>query len=262
MNDLPLIFSDVDGTILDFVTYSFKDSLPAIELCASREIPLILVSSKTYTEMKHLVTALSLAFPFVFENGAGIVYPSGKVTITGKRVDELRALKPIIESLIDDALWADTLKCEELSNYTGLPASDVEAMMERKASVLFISKKTLPGNIDRINQKIAHAGIAITSGGKFFTVMDSEVHKGIAIHAIQKYYESKVKNKRIITYGIGDGINDIDMFNAVDKAYFVGDDTIFALISSNCHTLCNSTKKGPAGFRYIVTDIVKSYSEI
>ncbi|MGQ9842733.1 MAG: HAD-IIB family hydrolase [Spirochaetota bacterium] len=261
MNELPLIFSDVDGTILDFVTYSYKDSLPAIELCASREIPLILVSSKTYTEMKHLVTELSLTFPFVFENGAGIAYPSGKVTITGKLVDELKALKPIIKSLIDDALWVDTLQWEELSNYTGLSTSHVAAMIERNASLLFISKKTLPCNIDRINQKIAHAGIAITSGGKFYTVMDRAVHKGIAINAIQKYYKRKAKNKRIITYGIGDGINDSYMFKAVDKAYFVGDDTIFPLISSNCYTLCNSTKKGPEGFRYIVTDIVKSYSE-
>ncbi|HQO03860.1 MAG TPA: HAD hydrolase family protein [Spirochaetota bacterium] len=68
---MKLLFSDLDGTILDFHTYSCEKSLPGISLCREHGIPLILVSSKTFDEMADIHCRLGLDAPFVFENGGG-----------------------------------------------------------------------------------------------------------------------------------------------------------------------------------------------
>ena len=46
-----IIFSDLDGTLLDHHTYSFENAQPALDLVKKNNIPLILVSSKTRMEM-------------------------------------------------------------------------------------------------------------------------------------------------------------------------------------------------------------------
>jgi len=47
-----LIFTDLDGTLLDDQTYDFSPARPALKIIHSRKIPLILVSSKTRAEIE------------------------------------------------------------------------------------------------------------------------------------------------------------------------------------------------------------------
>jgi hypothetical protein len=54
---LPVVFSDLDGTLLDHETYSFDAARPGLDALKSRGIPLILASSKTRAEMQDLGTA-------------------------------------------------------------------------------------------------------------------------------------------------------------------------------------------------------------
>jgi mannosyl-3-phosphoglycerate phosphatase len=46
-----IIFTDLDGTLLDYSTYSFEKALPALQLVRERDIPLIICSSKTAKEV-------------------------------------------------------------------------------------------------------------------------------------------------------------------------------------------------------------------
>jgi len=46
-----LVFSGLDGTILDERTYSFRQSLPGIALLRERIIPLVLSSTNPFEEM-------------------------------------------------------------------------------------------------------------------------------------------------------------------------------------------------------------------
>ena len=70
-----LVFSDLDGTLLDHNTYGWKEAVPALELCRTRGVPVILASSKTRAEMDVLRRRLSLSAPFISENGGGIFFP-------------------------------------------------------------------------------------------------------------------------------------------------------------------------------------------
>jgi mannosyl-3-phosphoglycerate phosphatase len=48
---MKVIFTDLDGTLLDPENYSFKDAQPALDLIRAKGIPLVLCSSKTRAEM-------------------------------------------------------------------------------------------------------------------------------------------------------------------------------------------------------------------
>jgi predicted mannosyl-3-phosphoglycerate phosphatase (HAD superfamily) len=70
-----LVFSDMDGSLLDHHSYSFAAALPMITALEQLDIPLILASSKTRAEILDLRTALGNRHPFIVENGAAIVIP-------------------------------------------------------------------------------------------------------------------------------------------------------------------------------------------
>ncbi len=72
-----LVFSDIDGTLIDFATYSYAESTPAVTALLARHIPLILCSSKTRAEQESLRRDLFIPDPFIVENGSAIFIPPG-----------------------------------------------------------------------------------------------------------------------------------------------------------------------------------------
>ena len=82
-----LIFSDLDATLLDHNTYSFKEALPALQLIKQKKIPLILSSSKTYQEMIYIRKKLDNNDPFIYENGSGIYFKNKKVAFGSSYIE-------------------------------------------------------------------------------------------------------------------------------------------------------------------------------
>src|SRR5713226_6564538 len=72
-----LIFTDLDGTLLDARTYSWAGAEPALAEIERRRIPLVLVTSKTRAEVEPLRRKLGHAHPFITENGGGVFIPDG-----------------------------------------------------------------------------------------------------------------------------------------------------------------------------------------
>ena len=70
-----LVFSDLDGTLLDHGDYSFEAAKPALKKIREHQIPLILTSSKTRHEIELLQRAMGIHDPFIAENGAAIFFP-------------------------------------------------------------------------------------------------------------------------------------------------------------------------------------------
>ncbi len=72
-----IVFTDLDGSLMDHETYAFDEALPALEALAQDDIPVIVVSSKTRAEILPLVSQLKLTGPIIAENGAVIVFRDG-----------------------------------------------------------------------------------------------------------------------------------------------------------------------------------------
>ena len=71
-----IVFSDLDATLLDHYSYSFTDAKSALKIIRNKNIPLILISSKTRSEIEYYQKQLNIcATPFVVENGCAIYCP-------------------------------------------------------------------------------------------------------------------------------------------------------------------------------------------
>jgi len=63
MNSL-IVFTDLDGTLLDHHDYSYAAALPALQLLAQSNTPLIFNTSKTASEVEQLRTEMDNRLPF------------------------------------------------------------------------------------------------------------------------------------------------------------------------------------------------------
>lgn len=70
-----VIFTDLDGSLLNHEDYSFTAARPSIERIKTAGIPLIITTSKTRLEVERLQQEMGIREPFIVENGGGIFFP-------------------------------------------------------------------------------------------------------------------------------------------------------------------------------------------
>jgi mannosyl-3-phosphoglycerate phosphatase family protein len=73
----PVIFTDIDGTLIDLETYEAGASIAAVADLVRQRTPVVLCSSKTRAEQQALRALLGIPDPFVVENGGAIIIPEG-----------------------------------------------------------------------------------------------------------------------------------------------------------------------------------------
>jgi len=75
MNKKTLIFTDLDGTLLDHYNYQTAPAEKMIQTLVLNNIPIIPNSSKTLPEILLIREQLQLDTPFIIENGAAVYIP-------------------------------------------------------------------------------------------------------------------------------------------------------------------------------------------
>ena len=74
--------------------------------------------------------------------------------------------------------------------------------------------------LDNLKKILNHRGLRILQGTRYNTI--SSLHdKGSAISILKKLYAMKFEKEHIESIGIGDALNDIPMFENVDKPFLV-----------------------------------------
>jgi len=91
-----VVFTDLDGTLLDPVTYSYERALPFIERLQQMSIPIVFCSHKTRAEQEVYRQELGISDPFIVENGGAIFIPQGYFPF-GFDYDKARGGYQIIE---------------------------------------------------------------------------------------------------------------------------------------------------------------------
>ena len=216
-----IVFTDLDGTLLDHATYSFDAAKPALALLKQRAIPLILASSKTAAEMASLRAETGFS---------GILEPEGAVglgsneAIHYKLVDLLNSLPPRLR----EQFWGfSDWSVAELSHRTGLPEAAATNAAKRRFSE--------PG---------------IWSG--------SEKERREFETLLVNRYSQDGKRPRVIA--LGDAPNDIEMLEAADTGVIVANphgSPLPELAGETKGRIRRTVRPGPEGWNESVLRILK-----
>jgi mannosyl-3-phosphoglycerate phosphatase family protein len=225
-----VIFTDLDGTLLDAKTYSFAEAKAALRLIEKRNIPLVICSSKTRVEIEHYRFLLGNTDPFVSENGGGIFIPKEYAALAGciekARAEELESyllirlgspykelrhgLRALQEQGFPVRGFGD-MTVEEVSQITGLPLHDASMAMQREFDEPFIFGDS-EDRLDALFLSILELGFHVTQGAFFHLLGNSD--KGRAVSVLANFYAAVFPG--LSTIGIGDSPNDIPMLKNVD----------------------------------------------
>jgi mannosyl-3-phosphoglycerate phosphatase len=226
-----LIFTDLDGTLLDSDTYSFEPALPALREIRKRKIPLILCSSKTRAELEVYRKRLRIKDPFISENGGAIFipgryfshFPRGLKRKGNYLVWELGTPYPIIREklrVVSAKLELNVrgfgdLKAKEVSSLTHLSLDESYLAKKREYDEPFyFIKEPAKREMRLAEKKLRMAGLSLCRGGRFFHLTGGN-DKGKAVMLLTRIYKSN-REEGFLSIGLGDSWNDLPLLEAVD----------------------------------------------
>lgn len=231
----PIVFTDLDGTLLDHATYSWEPALPALRLLRERQIPLVFCSSKTRTEIEHYRRELDNHDPFISENGGGIFIPGGYFDLSvlpsepvitktaGWEIIRLGApyhrLRRAIRRLREEGFTLTgfgDMTVAEIAALTGLTPEQSAMARERDFDEPFIFNGDRAG-IERLRERVRAMGLQLTMGA--FPHLLGGSNKGVAFEMLASLYRAKLGE--IVTIALGDSLNDLPMLQCADQPVII-----------------------------------------
>jgi mannosyl-3-phosphoglycerate phosphatase len=223
-----VIFTDLDGTLLDSFSYSYDQALKTINLLRKKQIPIVFCSNKTKAEQEAYREELNIRDPFIVENGGAVFIPKDYfpfpikdhkttedylVIELGIPNQKVRAILKKIEKEVNCRIKGfGDMDVEEIARETGLNLRFAALAKQRQYDETFKIEAS-PEKIKLALDKIEKAGLTYTYGGRYYSAM-GEGDKGKATKTLIELYRRKLGE--IETIGIGDNQNDIPMLEVVD----------------------------------------------
>ncbi len=264
-----VIFTDLDGTLLDHDSYGWEEAIPALKVCERFHIPIILVSSKTRAEMDVLRHKLGLSSPFISENGGGIFFPkegtskapSGTILASdswkwslGLPYDFLvNRLKEIREELGWNIRGFSEMTPQEISQLTGLDLETANLASKREYDEPFIVLEKENRDFDPLHDAARRRELYVTTGGRFYH-LHGKNDKGDAIEKVVSWYKQYYDDT--FTIALGDSPNDFSMLKRVNYPVLIRSSRPFPGIEENIPGLRITRETGPKGWNGAVLDIL------
>ncbi|MEM7491819.1 MAG: HAD hydrolase family protein [Pseudomonadota bacterium] len=216
-----IVFSDLDGTLLDHDTYEFSGAKPALEAVRKHGGMLVLASSKTAAEILPIRAALGFEHcPAIVENGAGILpaenfgpfdvnaqIPVGKTK--GTYAHLLMQLNALPSDLRTQFTGFSDLTHSEVMQETGLSDTAAAQAKDRQFSEpgIWTGSDT---DLSRFRDALHERGISTRSGGRFLTL-------SFGGNKAQRMQEIASRYHPVPTLALGDAPNDLEMLRAAHR---------------------------------------------
>jgi mannosyl-3-phosphoglycerate phosphatase len=229
-----LVFTDLDGTLLDSRTYSYEKSLAAMNRLKESGAPVIFCSAKTRAEQEIYRRELGLSHPFIVENGGAIFIPRSYFPFPfgyHRAVDGLLAIELAIpygevrELLARIASQNDfrfkgfgDMTAAEVAEITGLNMESAELARQREYDEPVEFHPSGNTDLSRFLAKLAEAGLSLSHGGRLYHVKGGG-DKGKAVEILSGLYRKMCGE--VTTIGLGNGLNDLSMLAHVDRPILV-----------------------------------------
>ena len=267
-----LVFTDMDGSLLDHFTYQFDEATDSLNTLTEHNIPVIPITSKTQAELEQLREDLHNHHPFIIENGAAVFIPKGYFKEQPSDTTETEGYW--IKSFVKPRETWQQLITKIRSRYEGKFITFAEAGLDgivamtglksdqasKAAQRQYGEPLSWQGNcIDKREfiKDLENMGANVLEGGRFLHV-SGKCDKGIALTWLKNVYQNQVPEQAITTLALGDSGNDIAMLETADYA---------TLIRSPVHELPNiqrkeglfvSTSTGPKGWSEGISNFIAS----
>lgn len=266
-----LIFTDLDGSLLDHHSYSLTGAEDALLRLHQLAIPLILTSSKTRAEIQKLQNRLGLHEAFITENGGGIFLPPGHPFQDSTEFEEFGAYRCKLFGRPYTYIREIFVQLQGRYNLKGFGDMSVEEIMQ--ATGLNREEALLAGKRDftepflfladprprEMKEEVASHGLTVTRGGRFYHLMSAGQDKGLAVAETAGLFQAECQDK-IITVALGDAENDFAMLAAVDIPVLIPKpDGRYEDI--NLHGLRRAPYPGSKGWGAVVTEILDEFEE-
>ncbi len=228
-----VIFTDLDGTLLDHDTYSCEVVMPLVASLSKAGIAIVFCSSKTLAEQEVYRKKLGIASPFIVEDGGAIFISKGYFPFShkyhrvtgGYQVIELgisyREIRRILREIREKnnlAIYGfGDMDAAQIAELTGLDMAQARLAKKRE----YEETLNLTGSEQEIRltlSKIEESGLKWSRGGRFYSVSGGS-NKGKATRLLIGLFNQKLG--RIKTIGVGDSLNDMPMLAEVDVPVLV-----------------------------------------
>lgn len=273
-----VIFTDLDGTLLERETYSYAPARQALALIRRHNIPLVLNSSKTLAEILALRAELGNQHPFVVENGAAVIVPAGYFADTasglgapgslgspvnvddGERCHIVRFSQPH-EYIIEVLHQARALgfkfsgfsdwSISELADISGLSTQQAALAKQRTGSEPLL----LEGDLATFTAYLADHQLRVLQGGRFLHVM-GQYDKADGVVWLLQAFRHKYSPQPIQSVALGDSHNDEGMLNAVDIPVIIKSPHSKQIVLTHNGRALFSSSEGPAGWNDVLLELL------
>jgi mannosyl-3-phosphoglycerate phosphatase len=261
-----LIFTDLDGTLLNHENYSYGNNNKIITSITNNQHDLIFNTSKTFSESINLLKKLNLTnMPFSTENGALLYFPKNRFKKIRNSSDHGKYWKIRIAKLSSKnwhqflikkqkkfkLLIAQDLPPKILKKYTNL--DNTSKMLKREASQIILWEDSLV-NLKKFKNELRSEKQGVLIQGSRFMQVSSVCNKRIAKKLIShaydyQFYGTYSKN----TIALGDSKNDIDMLNSASYPCLIKNPSgPFPKLRSNKKNIIKSSKFAPDGWSQVL----------
>lgn len=246
-----LIFSDLDGTLLDHDTYDTAAARPALQRVQDDGHGVILNTSKTARETALWHQKLHLHGAYIVENGAAIHARDGSVLASlGMPRDELlNTLRDLRREHGFKFSGFSDASTQQIVEWTGLSPENAERASQRCWSepLKWLDDEA---TITRFREALKDCGLQLLRGGRFWHVQGQH-DKASALRQLSAIEHPKV------TVALGDGENDVAMIEAADIGVLVRSPAHdFPKLTAAPRQLIYTQQYGPAGWAEAMTTIL------
>lgn len=271
-----LVFSDLDGTLLDARSYSWQPARPALRALQATGGLLIPATSKTAAEVEALSRRLRQVVslgPVIVENGAAVHGPPGAPDPEGARPGEdggwelvlgpgraevMEGLATLRREYGDGVIGFTEMSQARARRETGLEGAALAAARSRCHTEPFLAPEA---DLEDLRALVAHRGLDVTRGGRFFHLGGDGIDKGTAARRVLSAYRKA--GLAGPTVGLGDSLNDRELLSLVDRAVLIpGPDGRYDADLMNLRPdLLLAPQPGPAGWNAAIRQILEERSD-
>lgn len=230
--DWKIVFSDIDGTVLNSKHELLASTIKAVQKLALKNIPFVLVSARMPKAMKLILDEMNVKMPMISYGGALVLDEQNQILHDDKInkldtkaiIDEIELLWPddVVINYYSDDNWfvkdKDNKAVKREENITNVKASqaDFKELINKDIlpnKILCMTKANISSKIEAVLQEKFPQLNIVRSSDILIEIMNKDVSKANGIEVL--LHHLNMTPAQAIAFG--DNYNDLTMLNFVGR---------------------------------------------